>query len=230
VSVGSIAAAAGLTLFGYLMGSLSPSVWLGKALKGVDLREHGSGNAGSSNAFRILGKRVGVAVLVCDVLKGVIPVVLARYFSTPVVTVVVAFASVIGHTYSIFLKGRGGKGVATGAGAAVAMIPVPMACLMGLFVLLLLTTRIVSIASITSTLVLPVLAGLLYHYRATGVWATPLPYMVACCLMAAIVLWAHRTNVKRVLQGTERKVVFPWNKKSDRQAAASGPATEAQSQ
>ncbi len=220
MSPASIATAVGLVVFGYLMGSLSPSVWLGKAFRGVDLREHGSGNAGTSNAFRILGKRLGVAVLVCDILKGVVPVVLARYFSEPWVTVLVAFATVIGHTFSVFLRGRGGKGVATGAGAAIAMIPLPMACLMGLFVLVLLSTRMVSIASITCTVSLPVLAGLLYRYG-TGIWQTPLAYVVACCMMSALVLWAHRTNMKRVLQGTERRVVFPWNKRAKREAAAS---------
>ncbi len=149
MSWGFLWKAIALVVFGYLMGSVSPSVFLGKAIKGIDLRERGSGNAGTTNAFRVLGKGLGVAVLFGDVLKGVIPVVLARYFTHPVVTVLVAFAAVIGHTFSIFLRGRGGKGVATGAGAAIAMIPLPMACLVGLFVLVLLLTRIVSVASIS---------------------------------------------------------------------------------
>lgn len=223
MTVGSAFTAVGLVAFGYLMGSLSPSVFFGKAIKGVDLREHGSGNAGTTNALRVLGKRLGITVLVCDVLKGVIPVVLARQFSGALVTVLVALAAVLGHTFSIFLKGRGGKGVATGAGAACAMIPIPMACLMGLFLLILVTTRIVSIASITATVALPVMAGLLYRYG-TGhwAWATPLPYVIACCLMAAVVLWAHRTNIKRVIAGTERKVVFPWNKRDRGNATAAG--------
>jgi glycerol-3-phosphate acyltransferase PlsY len=225
VTAGSFATAVGLVVFGYLMGSLSPSVWLGKAVKGVDLREHGSGNAGTTNAFRILGKRVGIAVLVCDVVKGVVPVVLSRYLSEPVVTVIVAIAAVFGHTFSIFLRGRGGKGVATGAGAAIAMIPVPMACLVLFFVLILLTTRIVSVASIASTIALPVGAGLLYHYRCTGVWAAPVAYVVACCLMAAVVLWGHRTNVRRLLHGTEHRVIFPWNKKAKRKAQAANAAS-----
>jgi glycerol-3-phosphate acyltransferase PlsY len=228
VSAGSALIAVGLVVFGYLMGSLSPSVWLGKAVKGIDLREHGSGNAGTTNAFRVLGKRLGVAVLVGDILKGVIPVVLSRYFSDPSVTVVVAFAAVVGHTYSLFLKGRGGKGVATGAGAALAMIPLPMACLFGLFGVVLVVTRIVSVASITCTVGLSVMAGFLYRYG-TGIWETPLPYLIACCLMSAIVLWAHRTNISRVLQGTERKVIFPWNTNARREAAAAKAAAEAQS-
>lgn len=229
MSAGSVFTAVGLVVFGYLMGSLSPSVFLGKAIKGIDLREHGSGNAGTTNAFRVLGKRVGLAVLVGDVLKGVVPVVLARYLSTPVVTVVVAFASVIGHTFSIFLRGRGGKGVATGAGAAIAMIPLPMSCLVGLFIVILLATRMVSVASITCTVALPVTAGLLYRY-ATGIWETPLAYVVACTLMALLVLWGHRTNIQRLLAGNERKVTFPWNKKPEHsgesQAVAADPAEE----
>ncbi len=225
MSVSSVATAVGLVVFGYVMGSLSPSVWLGKAFRGIDVREHGSGNAGTTNAFRVLGKRVGVAVLLCDVAKGVVPVLLARYFSAPAVVVLVAFASVIGHTFSIFLRGRGGKGVATGAGAAIAMIPLPMACLVGLFMVVLVSTRIVSVASITCTVGLPVLAGLLYRYG-TGVWETSLAYVVACCMMAALVLWAHRGNMKRVLQGTERRVIFPWNTKAKREAAAAKAALE----
>jgi acyl-phosphate glycerol 3-phosphate acyltransferase len=119
--------AVGLVVLGYLFGSLSPSVFLGRAFKGLDVRHHGSGNAGTTNAFRVLGKRLGVSVFILDILKGVIPVVLARYLSSPLVTVFVAFACVMGHQYSIFLRGRGGKGVATGAGCAIGMMPIPMA-------------------------------------------------------------------------------------------------------
>jgi len=232
VSATSIVIAVALVVFGYLMGSLSPSVFLGKAVRGIDLREHGSGNAGTTNAFRVLGKRLGIAVLVGDVLKGVVPVVLARYLSTPLVTVLVAFASVTGHTFSIFLRGRGGKGVATGAGAAIAMMPLPMACLIGLFIVVLLASRMVSVASMTATVSLPILAGLLYRYG-SGVWTTPLAYVVACVLMAILVLWGHRTNVQRLMGGTERKVVFPWNRERSSTegtvAGAPGPDPTSQS-
>ena len=223
MSVGFVLVSIGLVVFGYLVGSLSPSVFLGKAVKGIDLREHGSGNAGTTNAFRVLGKRLGITVLFLDILKGVLPVVLARYLSNPTVTVLVAFAAVLGHNFSIFLRGTGGKGVATGAGAAIGMIPLPMACLVALFVALLLSTRIVSIASITCTIALPILAGLLFRYG-TGVWATPVPYVVACCLMAGVVLWAHRSNMKRLLKGTERRVIFPWNKREKAAAEAAKKA------
>ncbi|OFW57149.1 MAG: acyl-phosphate glycerol 3-phosphate acyltransferase [Actinobacteria bacterium RBG_16_64_13] len=204
MSTGSWLLAVALVVFGYLMGSISPSVFLGKIFKGLDVRKQGSGNAGTTNAFRVLGIRLGLAVLIADFLKGVIPVVLARYLSAPLVTVIVAFACVTGHNYSIFLRGRGGKGVATGAGAAVGMMPLPMAFLIAIFAILVFTTRIVAIASITCTILLPVMA-VVFHQ--------PLPYIVVCCLMSIVVLWAHRANMLRLWERRERRVVFPWNKR-----------------
>jgi glycerol-3-phosphate acyltransferase PlsY len=203
VSTDSWLVAVALVIFGYLMGSLSPSVFLGKIFKGLDVRSQGSGNAGTTNAFRVLGVKLGLAVLFADFLKGVIPVVLARYLSTPLVTVIVAFACVAGHNYSIFLRGRGGKGVATGAGAAVGMMPLPMAFLIAIYAILVFTTRVVSIASITCTILLPVMA-VVFHQ--------PLPYFIVCCLISLVVLWAHRANMRRLWQRKERRVVFPWNR------------------
>ncbi len=192
----------GLVILGYLAGSLSPSVFLGRLFKGIDVRQFGSRNAGTTNAFRVLGWKLGLAVLFSDLLKGVIPVLLARQLTTPLITVFVAFVCVVGHNYSIFLRGRGGKGVATGAGAAIGMMPVPMAILVGIYLLLLFSTRVVSVASITCTVLLPVIAVL---------FDQPLPYVVVCCLMSAIVLWAHRANFVRLCRRQEPRVNFPWN-------------------
>jgi glycerol-3-phosphate acyltransferase PlsY len=219
VSTNAILAAVGLVFLGYLVGSLSPSVYLGRAFKGIDLRKQGSGNAGTTNAFRVLGVRLGIAVLIADLLKGVIPVLLARLLldrytgasdsQVALVTVFVGLACVAGHNYSLFLRGKGGKGVATGAGAAMAMMPIPMAFVVFLYIILVLTVRIVSVASITCTVVFPVTAVILDQ---------PLPYIVLCCVMSAVVLWAHRYNFVRLWRRTEPRVAFPWNKKS------SGPA------
>jgi glycerol-3-phosphate acyltransferase PlsY len=204
VSTALILKAIALVVFGYLVGSLSPSVFLGRLFKGRDVRRHGSGNAGTTNAFRVLGSRLGLSVLIADILKGVVPVVLAREFSTPLVTVFVALACVLGHNYSIFLRGRGGKGVATGAGAAIGMMPIPMAILVGVYLLLFFGTRIVSIASIGCTILLPVFA-VVFHQ--------PLPYILVFCLMSAVVLWAHRGNFVRLWRRGEPRVCFPWNAK-----------------
>jgi glycerol-3-phosphate acyltransferase PlsY len=203
VSTASLLEAIGLVAFGYVVGSLSPSVFFGRRFKSIDVRQHGSGNAGTTNAFRVLGTRLGLAVLFADLLKGIVPVLLARYLSTPLITVLVAFACVIGHNYSLFLRGKGGKGVATGAGAAIAMMPIPMAILIGLYLVLLFTTRIVSVASITCTVMLPVMAA---------VFDQPLPYIVGSCVMSAVVLWAHRGNFLRLWRRQEPRVVFPWNR------------------
>jgi len=209
VSAGGLLIAVGLVVLGYLFGSVSPSVFLGKLFKGLDVRKHGSGNAGTTNAFRVLGVRLGIAVLLADLLKGAIPVLIARLVLSgedhgPLVTVFVALACIAGHNYSIFLRGRGGKGVATGAGAAIAMMPIPMAFVVGLFIVLLLTTRIVSVASIACTIIFPVTAVILHQ---------PIPYIVVCCLMSLVVLWAHRGNFKRIWQREEPRVYFPWNKR-----------------
>ncbi len=204
MSVGSVLVALVLVVFGYLVGSLSPSVLLGRRFRGVDVRRQGSGNAGTTNAFRVLGWRLGLAVLFADLLKGIVPVLLARYLSDPLVTVFVAFACVAGHNYSVFLRGKGGKGVATGAGAAIAMMPVPMAILIVVYLVLLFGTRVVSIASITCTVLLPVMA-VVFHQ--------PLPYIVVCCLMAVVVLLGHRGNMVRLWRRREPRVSFPWNKR-----------------
>jgi len=214
VSTASLLEAIGLVAFGYVVGSLSPSVFFGRRFKGIDVRQHGSGNAGTTNAFRVLGTRLGLAVLFADLLKGIVPVLLARYLSTPLITVLVAFACVIGHNYSLFLRGKGGKGVATGAGAAIAMMPIPMATLIGLYLVLLFTTRIVSVASIACTVMLPVMAAL---------FDQPLPYIVGSCVMSAVVLWAHRGNFLRLWRRREPRVVFPWNRPA---AGPPGPKEE----
>lgn len=219
MSTNVVLAAIGLVVAGYLFGSLSPSVYLGRAFKGIDLRTQGSGNAGTTNAFRVLGIRLGIAVLIADLLKGVVPVLLARLVldrytgasdsQVALITVFVGLACIAGHNYSLFLRGKGGKGVATGAGAAMAMMPLPMAFVVVLFVVLLVTVRIVSVASIACTVVFPVTAVILDQ---------PLPYVVLCCLMSAVVLWAHRGNFVRLWRRTEPRVTFPWNKRR------SGPA------
>ena len=101
MSVTSVLVAVGLVILGYLFGSLSPSVFLGRVFKGVDVRQHGSGNAGTTNAFRVLGARLGVAVLIGDALKGALPVLFASYVSSPLVTVFVAFATVVAPVLAV---------------------------------------------------------------------------------------------------------------------------------
>ena len=198
-----VATACGLIALAYLVGSLSPSVFLGKWIKGVDIRQHGSGNPGTTNAFRVLGRPLGAAVLVLDVVKGFLPVLLARFVAGPVVVVLVATAALAGHNWSIFLRGKGGKGVATGAGTILAMMPLTLAALVAAFLAVLLGTSYVSLASLTAALLFPVL---------TIASEQPLAYVLYSLVGAAIVLWAHRSNIRRLLRGEERKVGPPWRR------------------
>jgi glycerol-3-phosphate acyltransferase PlsY len=185
----------------YLVGSLSPSVFLGRLVKGIDVREHGSGNAGATNAFRVLGTRLGVAVLAADVLKGFVPVMLARYIADPSVTVLVAMAAMAGHNWSVFLRGKGGKGVATGAGVILAMMPVIIAALVAVFAIVLALTSTVSIASLTATVLFPVLTIVTPH---------PLAYVIFSFLSCGIVFYGHRANIGRLVRHEEPRVRMPW--------------------
>lgn len=186
----------------YLVGSLSPSVYLGRLVKGIDVREHGSGNAGATNAFRVLGTPLGVVVLAADVLKGFLPVLLAAsYIGNPSVTVLVAMAAMAGHNWSVFLKGKGGKGVATGAGVILAMMPVIIGVLVAVFAIVLLLTSTVSIASLTATVLFPVLTIVTPH---------PLAYVIFSFLSCAVVIYGHRANIGRLARREEPRMRMPW--------------------
>ncbi len=116
-----------LFVLAYLAGAIPFGVVVGKLFYGVDVREHGSGNVGTTNVFRVLGKKAGAVVMVCDILKGYIPAAIAAALFSPWATIFIAAAPVVGHMYSIFLKGKGGKGIATGAGVVLALVPLAFA-------------------------------------------------------------------------------------------------------
>jgi acyl phosphate:glycerol-3-phosphate acyltransferase len=197
-----------LFVLAYLCGSIPFGVVIGKLFYGVDVRQHGSGNVGTTNVFRVLGKRAGVAVLICDMLKGYIPGVIAAWLFHPWFAIFIAAAPVVGHMYSVFLKFKGGKGIATGAAAVAALVPLVFVIIMLAWVLLVLTTRYVSVASLAATTLVPVL---------TIAFGEPLPYQIAGVLVAVIIWWAHRGNLKRLRTGQENRVRFPWTSR--------GPAT-----
>jgi glycerol-3-phosphate acyltransferase PlsY len=185
----------------YLAGSIPFGLVVGKLFYGVDVRRHGSGNVGTTNVFRVLGKKAGVAVLVCDMLKGYIPAALAVALFAPWFAIFIAAAPVVGHMYSVFLKGRGGKGIATGAAVVLALVPLVFAVVLVVWIALLLTTRYVSVASLAAAFLVPVLTIALDE---------PVPYKIAGVLVAVIVWWAHRGNIRRLLAGEEHRVRLPW--------------------
>jgi glycerol-3-phosphate acyltransferase PlsY len=192
-----------LFVLAYVCGSIPFGLVIGKLFYHVDVREHGSGNVGTTNVMRVLGKKAGVAVLVCDMLKGYIPAIIATWLFGPWPTVFIAAAPVVGHVYSIFLKGKGGKGIATGAAVVLALVPLVFGIILIAFLVLLVTVRYVSVASLTAATLVPILA----------IWfGEPLPYEIAGVLVAALVWWAHRGNIQRLANGTEHRARMPWTR------------------
>jgi glycerol-3-phosphate acyltransferase PlsY len=195
---------AAMLCLAYLVGAIPFGLIVGKVFYGVDVRQHGSGNVGSTNVFRVLGKRAGVAVMALDILKGYVPAALAAALFHPWYAIFIAAAPVVGHIYSVFLKGSGGKGVATGAGVVLALVPLAFVICFINWITLIIVTRYVSVASLTVACLVPVLVILL---------DVPLPYQIAGVLVAMIVWWAHRGNIRRLLDGTESRVTLPWSGK-----------------
>ncbi len=191
----------------YLLGSVPFALVIGKGIFRVDVRESGSGNIGATNVFRVLGKKAGTAVFICDLFKGFIPVYLATRVipvdNAPLVAVLAASAAIGGHTFSIFLKFRGGKGVATGGGAILALMPLWFLFAFAVFWAVLLAGRFVSLASLSAA------ASLCAAVIITG---QPRPYQGFTFLGTAVRFYAHRSNIKRLSAGDENRVSFPWNK------------------
>ena len=188
----------------YLIGSIPSGLVIGK-LKGIDVREYGSGNIGTTNVLRTLGARYGAIVLIADVLKGVIAVVLARYIiETPTGEMAAGFAAVAGHDWSLFLKFKGGRGVATSLGALLPMaMPAPLSGVIGLavFVLVILASRYVSLASIVGSVAAVVAMAVFL-----GLDRVPWQYLVYIAVVVALIIFQHRDNISRLRSGTESKL------------------------
>ena len=183
-------------LIGYLLGSCPFGYWAGR-LRGVDLREHGSGNTGGTNAVRVLGPRIGITVIVLDVLKGTAAVAVGAALGGTGTMVLAGAAAVAGHLYPLFLGFRGGKAVATGAGVLIALVPAIVAGAFVLWLAVALTTRYVSVASMTAAVAVAVAV------IATG---QPWPVIAFAVGGAAVVVWRHRPNIQRLRAGTEHRV------------------------
>ncbi|MGC6467655.1 MAG: glycerol-3-phosphate 1-O-acyltransferase PlsY [Akkermansiaceae bacterium] len=201
-----------IPLFGFLLGSVPFGLLLGK-LKGIDIREHGSGNIGATNVFRTLGRKTGIICLILDALKGFLPVYLAVKLTpdTPAgqtIEVVTALASILGHNYSPWIGFKGGKGIATTAGAIGGIMPpVALGLLILIFIVVTKTTKYVSVGSIATAIALPLLTlwGSYHHGKiADGTWNKPL--FIFSLVAGSLAVWKHRTNIVRLRNGTEHKI------------------------
>jgi len=195
---------AAVVIGSYLIGSIPSGLIIGK-LRRVDIREYGSGNIGTTNVLRTLGARYGALVLIADVFKGVIAVLLARYIiGSPMSEMTAGFAAVAGHDWSLFLKFKGGRGVATSLGGILPMAMwAPLAAVAGvvIFIALIALTRYVSLASIMGSLSAVVAMAVFM-----GMDRVPWEYLVYIVVVVALIIFQHRDNISRLLSGTESKL------------------------
>ncbi len=197
---------------GFLFGSIPFGLIIGK-IKGIDIRQHGSGNIGATNAFRILGKPAGITCLLLDFVKGLTPVLLAKSISPDnsvgqTVEVCTALAAILGHNYSPWIGFKGGKGIATTAGALTALMPFGIPILILVFIIVTVTTKYVSLGSIMASAALPILVlwGSWYHhgFPPNDNWNVPL--IIFSFLAAFLAIYKHRSNITRLRKGTEHKI------------------------
>lgn len=185
-------------LLSYLLGSIPNGLWLCRALWHVDLRQHGSHNIGATNAWRTLGKGTGFLVFFLDMLKGLLAVWLGEMLvGTPLVMILCGVLAIVGHSLSLFLRFHGGKGVATGLGVILMLMPKVTVIVFLVWLLLVLATRYVSLGSIVAAALVPVLA-LVFGY--------PALYVAFGVLAAALIIVRHRSNITRLLNGTENRI------------------------
>ena len=192
-----------LILFlGYLFGSFPSGYLAGRITKGVDIRSLGSGSTGATNVLRHIGKRAAIAVFLIDVFKGVLSILLAKYFLlNDSWQVAIGLSTLIGHIWPVWLNWRGGKAVATGLGIFLGLsLQVGLATL-GIFILMIALFRIVSLASISAALTLPLIMFLSFQESSISI-----PYLIVSLLAMTLVVWRHRENIARLIKGKEPKI------------------------
>jgi acyl phosphate:glycerol-3-phosphate acyltransferase len=207
-----------LILMAYCIGSIPTAIWISKAFFGIDIRDYGSGNAGATNTFRTLGSRWGTAVMIVDVLKGVVATslyILLPYYLTSEwdrtnFMVGLGLAAVLGHIFPIWADFRGGKGVATLFGMIIAIQPLVAICCVGVFLLVLYMTRFVSLSSILASIAFAIFILFIFNEK------EPL-YRAFAITVAMMVILTHQKNITRLLRGNESKV--PILKHRDRRKA-----------
>lgn len=189
-------------VLGYVMGALPNGVWIGKYFKGIDIREHGSKNSGATNAYRVLGAKFGIMVLIADALKGFLPPFIASKFGIEGnMLLLIGVVTIVGHTLSFFLKFKGGKGVATSLGVFLFLIPKVTLTLLIIFIIVVAVTRYISLGSIVAAIMLPILT---YFYPITN-GMDRLPLLIMTTIIGIFVVYKHKSNMGRLLKGTENK-------------------------
>ncbi|MCX6151478.1 MAG: glycerol-3-phosphate 1-O-acyltransferase PlsY [Ignavibacteriales bacterium] len=208
-----------IIILSYLVGSIPTSIILSKLIKGIDIRDYGSGNAGGSNVFRIMGWKYGILTIVLDAFKGAIAVIFVarlHYGNIPfqnltpfddftLIQIFAGIAAVLGHVWTIFAGFRGGKGIATALGFLLTLITVDMLFALAVFTIVVVITKYISLGSILAAVSVPLI--LIVRENIFGVnipgYNIILPFTIG---IVGLILFTHRTNVKRIYQGTERQI------------------------
>jgi glycerol-3-phosphate acyltransferase PlsY len=202
-------------LVAYLLGSVPSAVWIGKMLYGIDVRQHGSGNAGATNVIRVLGYKAGIPVMLVDIFKGWLAVQLAVWMPVPglsleimmYIRIGMALAAVLGHVFPVYVGFKGGKGVGTIAGVGISLFPVAILLVLVVFIIVLVITHYVSLSSVLAALAFPLVVYFIIGIRHPG--------LIGLSLLVAVFIPAtHRKNLNRLLKGEERK--FDFRRKKDR--------------
>jgi acyl phosphate:glycerol-3-phosphate acyltransferase len=208
-----------IIVLSYIVGSIPTSLIYSKYIRGIDIRKHGSGNAGGTNVFRVLGWKPGVGVIAFDILKGYLAVaVIARLYYDPILPVsgtliqeftiiqIIAGASaILGHIWTVFAGFNGGKGIATAAGMLIGIAPVEFAVSVGVFAFVLLSSRFVSLGSISAAVAFPL--TLVFRWNFFEVEIEDYSVLVYFSIViASLMIFTHRSNIKRLLRGTENRL------------------------
>ncbi|MCD6167495.1 glycerol-3-phosphate 1-O-acyltransferase PlsY [bacterium] len=200
-----------IVLLSYLVGSIPTSIIVGKILRGIDIREYGSGNAGATNTFRVLGWKAGVFVIAVDIGKGVFATLVISklnltgvpLLASTLLQIIAGVSAVCGHIWTVFAGFRGGKGVSTAAGMIIALYPIAFLICIAIFTIVLFTTRYVSVSSMIAAVSLPIVFVVLQQI---GHQPVSSPLLVLSLIMAGLIIFTHRANIRRLLNGTENRI------------------------
>lgn len=201
-----------MIIISYLVGSIPTAIIYGKLTRGIDIRQHGSGNAGATNVFRVLGWKAGLLVLLIDMAKGLTATLLIYKIATnsgmenvELLKIGAGLSAVFGHIWTIFAGFKGGKGVGTGAGMIIGIVPDAVLIGVLVFIIIVILTRWVSLGSILASLTIP-----LYLFSKRFIFFAPvsLTLLVFGSLIPVLIIYTHRSNIQRLLSGTENKISF----------------------
>lgn len=198
-------------LISYLIGAIPFGFIVGKLVKKIDVRQHGSGNIGATNVMRVLGVKLGLLVLLLDIFKGFFAVYIARYMGYIVDDwwfLVMGFTCILGHIYTVFLGFKGGKGVATACGVTMALMPMPFLAALFVFIIIVAFTRFVSLGSISAAIMLSFTITMQYIISSNEYSYKYIYYMIFSYILTLFIILKHKANISRLIKGTENKLSF----------------------